>query len=517
MEPLAIVKKYLSSIKKQFDGLSPNNKIFIIIGVAAVIGVGLASMFWAFSSDYKNLYTNLDLVAAGDITTKLDEYKISYKVSQDGTTIQVPEEAVYDARMKLASDGFPNSKHIGFEIFDETNLGMTDFVQKVNFRRALEGELARSIQELESVDEARVHLVIPERRLFAMDQKDPSASIMLKLSTSNSLSKAKIQGMVHLVASSVEGLTDDNITIVDQFSNLLAPNKDENSIVMESAKQIQIQRNVEDYLENKAKSMLDDVLGKDNSIVKVSIELDFDQVQRTIESYDPEMTAIRSQEQIEESNPVASGSTEENRQTAENAVASAKTVTTNYEVSKTIESIIGDIGNIKRMSVAVTVDGTYLPAGEGEEADEFGMKYIPRTTQEMESLGNIVKHAVGYSSERNDQFKIENLKFDNTDEQMRLVKEKNLEMRRNLNMYISYGVKLLLAVALIFFGRKYYLRYKMRQKERKEQHEKMLQEEDAASLSKELKKPKLIDQIIVAANESPEEMARVIKTILSEE
>jgi len=198
-----LLLKYLDELRQKFVSFSPNKKLSVIALSAAGIGVVATLSIWALKTNYTYLYTNLDPALAGQITSKLESYNIPFKVSASGTGLLVPEKSLYTARMKLASEGLPNSGRVGYEIFDKTNLGMTDFVQKINYRRALEGELAKSIMELDAVQDARVHLVIPEHRLFAKDQEEATASILLSLQFDGGLSAGQVKGITHLVASSV--------------------------------------------------------------------------------------------------------------------------------------------------------------------------------------------------------------------------------------------------------------------------------------------------------------------------
>ncbi|MCP4633258.1 MAG: flagellar M-ring protein FliF [candidate division Zixibacteria bacterium] len=506
-----LLQKYISIIKSRLANMNTNSKMMGLLIVTVIIGVLLTSMFWAFSKDYTYLYTKLDLSLVNEITEKLDSYGISYELADDGTSVLVPEKSLYTARMKLASEGLPNPKKVGFEIFDQTNLGATDFVQKINYRRALEGELSKSIQELQPVEEARVHLVIPEHRLFAQDQEDPTASILLTLKYSGGLSNSQVQGISHLVASSIEGLSKENITIVDQDGNLLAKDESEDTYANESLKHLQMQRDVEKYLEQKALSMLQEVVGHGNAVVKVTAELDFDRVQRSIEAYDPDLTAIRSEQQSQESSlqNTTDGS-------SVSTVSPSKTTTTNYEVTKTIESIIGDVGSIRHLSVAAMIDGTYIPAEEGE-GNEIGLEYVPRSQMELENLGNIVKHAVGFVSDRSDQFYIENFQFDISEEIVKVKELNTIKWDKWMNIAFSIALKIGAILALFFIVRYISRYYKTMRKAKAEELRRLSEIEDTEKLVKEIKKPKLVDQIVVAAKDNPEEMARVIKTIMAEE
>jgi len=414
--------------------------------------------------------------------------------------------------MKLASEGLPNSGRVGYEIFDKTNLGMTDFVQKINYRRALEGELAKSIMELDAVQDARVHLVIPEHRLFAKDQEEATASILLSLQFDGGLSAGQVKGITHLVASSVEGMKSSQITIVDQFGNLLTPEHQDDPTIMASSKQVELKRDVEKYLERQASSMLENVVGRANAIVKVSAEVDFDQVQQTIETYDPDRTVVRSEERTADKGATGSA----NQQNATTG-SQSESIITNYEVSRTLETIVKGVGYIKQLSVAVIVDGDYVAGKEGESVNENGMKYEPRSREDLDRLANIVKGAVGFRADRGDVLQIENLQFDNSEEVTRVKELKNLEWRHWIDIGVSYLIKAVLLLGLFIILRKSYKYFKAQIERNLEYRRKLSEVEDTTKLAREIRKPKLLDQIKVAADENPAEMAKVIKTLMVEE
>ncbi len=509
------IRAYIELLKKKFIELDANKKILFIIGLAAVLGVMVTGTMWAFHTNYSYLYTNLGPLEIGQITTKLEGEKIPYKLSAGGSAVMVPDKSLYSARIKLAADGLPNSRHIGFEIFDNTNLGMTDFVQKINYRRALEGELAKSIEELDPVKEARIHLVIPEHKLFSNEQKEPSASIVVLLESGDELSKAQVRGIRHLVASSVEGLKASKITIVDQLGNMLTPEDSDDSFAAVSSRQEELKRNVEKYLENKAVDMLESVVGKNHAKVKITADLNFDKVQRNVESYDPDKVAVRSEETTTEKGSNKTGSTQANETNAENN--SKETVVTNYEVSKTMETIIKGSGSIKRLSIAVMVDGTYEPAPKDKNADANGMKYVPRSREELDRLANIVKRTVGFTPDRGDKINVENIKFDNSEEIARREEIKNIKWREWIDIGFSVFLKLASIFLALLILKKSLKRFKEYRKQRLVMTQKAKEVEETSALSREIRKPKLLDQIKVAADENPEEMAKVIKTILLEE
>jgi flagellar M-ring protein FliF len=344
------------------------------------------------------LFSNLNPQDASKIVEKLKEKGIPYTLEDGGKTVLVPKQQIYDMRLALAGEGLPQSSVIGYEIFDRTNLGVSDFVQKVNYRRALEGELARTILQLDEVEGARVHIVVPEKALFKEDEKPATASVVLKLHSGKPLKRETIQGISHLVASSIEGMEASNVTIVDSRGLLLSDNSKSNSLASLTSTQYDLQQRVESYLMKKAQSMLEGVVGVGNALVQVSVELDFRQAEHTLEQYDPDNTTVRSEQK-----------TEERTALRDSAPPSTRTNSvTNYEVNKTIEHIVENVGSIKRLSVASLVNGTEkVSERNGEKAAE----YVPRKPEEITQLTDIVKKAVGFNAERNDQVSMVNLPF----------------------------------------------------------------------------------------------------------
>ncbi|HUN65415.1 MAG TPA: flagellar basal-body MS-ring/collar protein FliF [Bacteroidota bacterium] len=387
-------------IKTQITGfvqrLTLRQKITIVgVTLAAVAAIAVIVSF-ASRPSYGMLFTNLSPADASKVVDKLKEKGIPYSLENEGRTILVPKSQMYELRLSLAGEGLPQTGVIGYEIFDRTNLGVSDFVQKVNYRRALEGELARTILQLDEVEGARVHIVFPEKTLFSEDAKKATASVVLKLGTGRPLKPEMVQGIVHLVAGSVEGLEPSNVTVLDSRGTLLSDNTRANTLASLTSTQYELQQRVENYLAEKGQRMLDGVLGGGNAIVQVNAELDFRQVERTLEQYDPDNTTVRSEQSTEEKNGASNG----NR---------TNTIT-NYEINKTIEHIIENQGNIKRLSVAALINGTQKVT---EKDGEKTVDYIPRPQQELAQLTDIIKRAVGYNSVRNDEISVVNLPFDN--------------------------------------------------------------------------------------------------------
>jgi flagellar M-ring protein FliF len=417
--------------------------------------------------------------------------------------------------MNLASEGLPSPKNIGYALFDKSSIGMTDFLQKVNFKRALEGELSRTISGLEEVSSARVHLVIPEDKLFEEDQNPPSASVVLKV-RGHDLSKQQLKGVSYLVASAVEGVPPENVTIIDYNGNLLSSQQANDPTAMLSATQFEMRKNVENYLEQKAQTLLAGVIGAGKAIVRVSAELNFEQENTQIESYDPDNVAIRSEQRTSQR-----GNQSENIPTESMSGAQTSTVTdntediiTNYEVPRTVRSVIGEVGSIERLSVAVIVDGNYEETVSPEGVSE--KEYVERSQEELQRLSAIIKNAVGYSESRSDQFEIVNVPFDNN---LLERSREEIDTFSNYGQYIGIAKKVgtILLVIVAFF----YLKKKLR---------KVLAAvakyvppppppptpAPEAEVEQKQQKPKLIDTMKTQAKGKNEEIAKVIKTMMSE-
>lgn len=381
--------------KATFERFTPTQKVSLITLSAVTVLAILALLIWANRPQYTILYSDLSNSDAANIRDQLQDEKVSYRLKNGGTTILVPKDRVYDLRLQMAAEGIPAQPGAGYEIFDRTNLGMSDFVQKLNYRRALEGELGRTISSLAEVEQARVHVVIPEPALFREDENETTASVVLKLNSRTHLREEQIRGISILVARSVEGLDAENVTILDSYGNLLSGMKSPDPMLGLTSTQMELQQKIEAHLASKAQSMLDGVLGPGRSIVRVSSELDFQTIERTSEVYDPESAVVRSEERTESS--TKGDGPQEMKE--ENSLS-------NYEINKTVERLIDSGGSILRLSVAVMVDGTYQTAEDG------AVQYVPRTPQEMTSLLNMVRGALGLRDDRGDILEITNIAFE---------------------------------------------------------------------------------------------------------
>jgi len=333
------------NIKTLFEGLSFNQKVlFGAVATASVISIAVFSL-WLQKEEKAVLFTNLSLDDAAVALEELTKQDVTAELTNGGTTILVPKKSVHRLRVDLASRGVPSSGTVGFEIFDGKQYGLTDFLQNVNFKRALEGELTKTIESLQGIQSARVHLVLPKPSIFKKLDSPATASVVLQLGRGAQLQDNRIVGIQSLVAGSVENLGPQHVTVIDQYGKVLSQGiKDGETGRTES--QLALRKEVEGYLAQKAGLMLDGVLGQGRSIVQVDATLNFEKIDREREIYDPQNTVVRS-EVINEMSDPETGGTDENS-------------TTNYEINRTVEHIVGEIGGVKRLSVAVFVDGNYM-------------------------------------------------------------------------------------------------------------------------------------------------------------
>ncbi len=403
----------------------PPAKRMIVAGVAVASLVAFAVLILiANRTDYRPLFANLTSEDAGEIVKKLKDQKVPYQIASDGKAILVPSDKVYDLRLSLASEGLPQGGGVGFEIFDRKNFGMTEFVQKLNYQRALQGELSRTIAQLNGVEQARVHLAIPEKSLFKDNEKPTTASVVLKMKSNQTLRDSEVQGVVHLVASSIEGMDPDNVTVLDSRGKILSKVGASDATSKMTSTMQETQRNYEKNLEDRLQSLLDKVVGTGRSVARVSATFDFKQVEKYEEKYDPDSTAVRSEQRSDEkggTSTVATGVPGVQSNMGKAAPAggtsgggSKSDETLNYEVSRSTARIIEPVGNMSKISVAILVDGKYvLPANAKEGAKA---KYQPRSPDELQKIEALVKSSVGFDATRGDQVTVANIPFQETDD-----------------------------------------------------------------------------------------------------
>jgi len=388
--------------------LGLNQRISIVLATAVVfVGLGTVAL-WSSRPDFALLYGKLDDGEASKIVSALDESKIPYQVR--GGSIYVPSDKVYQVRMQMAGKGIPRGEGVGFEIFDKANFGISDFVQRANYTRAVQGELARTIGQLDQVESARVMIVMPENRLVMDNGRKPTASVFVRVRGNAQLPAAAVNSIRFLVANSVEGLQVNNVSVVDNLGDVLSENEDSDSIAGLSNNQLSARRNFEQYLTKKAQGMLEQVLGAGQAVVRVSADLNWDTTTRKEEKFDPDGQVVSvstinddNTETVSTSGGGAPGATANSSETNTNVVAvvpiskskTTKKVTNNtYSISKMTSEITEAAGGIKRVTAAVFIAQQF----EGKGADR---KLAPRKPEELDKIRKIVESALGLA-ETND-------------------------------------------------------------------------------------------------------------------
>jgi flagellar M-ring protein FliF len=360
------------------------------------------------------LFSDLSPNDSNTITRDLENRGVKYEMRQEGTVILVPKEAATKLRLEFAGKGLPAGGSVGYEIFDKTDtFSATSFVQGINQVRALEGELARTIKGIERVQQARVHLAIPEKKLFDREKQEPRASIILKVR--GELDASQIRAVRHLVASAVQGLKPEHISIVDESGRLLA---DGAGNALDTAALAQDKQNAQERrLKNQIEEIVASVVGRGRARVQVTADMDFNRVQQVTDTFDPEGRVVRSTQtrtenqqsqeskdgQVSVANELPGGAGGNNA--AQKEATQRNEEITNFEISKTTRTEIIEAGRVKKLSVAVLVDGVYSPASGGT------MDYKPRPSEELERIATLVRSSIGFDKNRGDVVEVINLKF----------------------------------------------------------------------------------------------------------
>ena len=452
-----------------WKSLNIQQRILVGVGFAIALTGLLSLTLWQTTPQYNVLFANLQQRDAGEIVTKLKSLGVPYKLADDGGAILIPGKRVAETRLALAQEGLPRGGGVGYEIFDRTRLGITSFEQKVNFKRATEGELARTINQLAEVQWSRVQIVMVEDRLFMEQQQDPTASIFLNMVPGRALNRNQIRAIQHLVANSVEGLKPNNITILDQYANPLTTGGTPELVSTElSTSQFELRSRVERHFQGKLQSMFDRIVGAGKSVVNVSVDLDFDRIEKTEERYDPDSAVVRSEQRQKESTTTPSGRPEGIAGVSANLPTMAPLATTsiagpqressstitNYEISKTIEHIIKSPSSIKSISVSVVVDGSYklITGPDGKSTRE----YVPRSEEEIEKYRRLVLAAVGNPTARNAE--IINVPLDASAVEWERQAVAKVSERRDLYFAITKGAATIAVLLFIFLLVRYILR-----------------------------------------------------------
>jgi flagellar M-ring protein FliF len=390
----------------------------IATGAVLLISLSLFAIliFQARVADQQLLYANLEMNDAAAVADWLKTQKIDYTLKNGGKDIWISAPQIYQTRLELAANSLPSGGGVGFEVFDKQNFALTDYVQKVNYTRALQGELARTISSLAPVESTRVHLALPEKRLFKSQQANATASVIVTLVPGKNLDKKQVQGIIHLVAGSVNDLDPENVKVIDANGVVLEGEKKADKDSLLSADMLAFQREVENRLEIQAQDLLDKSMGKDNAMVRVSAALDFAKVEKTQELFDADDPVVRSEQINQESSgaetaggiPGVQSNLQGNEfgQTSTAPPTNKSSRTTNFEISKTVSKVINPVGTVSKLSVSVLV-------ADKVQLDDTGKpeSTVPRTAEELKSIENMVASAIGLVPQRGDIINVLSMPF----------------------------------------------------------------------------------------------------------
>ena len=443
-------------LRDAFNRLSSQQKIIFMVAIAAIIAVIVGTILWSRQPDWKVLFSNLNEKDGGSIATVLEQQNIPHRYSDSGALL-VPAERVHEVRLKLASQGLPRGGMVGFELMENQKFGVSQFAEQVNYQRGLEGELARTIQSIGSVQSARVHLAIPKPSVFVREEQKPTASVMLNLYPGRALDAGQIAGITHLISSSVPQLPSSNVTVIDQSGALLSQLKSKLTEAGLDPAQIKYEREVENSIIKRIDEILSPLLGQDNFKVQVAADVDFSQTEQTAETYRPnnmpESTSIRSQQNNETASvnqaaggvpgaltnqppvpataplttppvgnapapagqPATPGEQPPGKvdaagvpaplNAAGQPISTTKNATINYELDKTIRHTRQGMGNIRRLSAAVVLN-------HRKDVDKAGKPITkPIPDAEMKQINELVREAMGFTRERGDSLSVANAPF----------------------------------------------------------------------------------------------------------
>jgi flagellar M-ring protein FliF len=457
---------------KGLQNLPQRNRMALLAAIPVIVALIATLVLWNRQPDYRVLFSGVNDVDGGNIVNALNQMNVPHRYDEKKHAITVPAEKVHDTRLKLASQGLPKGSVVGFELMENQKLGVTQFQEHVNYQRALEGELSRSIMSLAAVHSARVHLAIPKPSIFLRDQQKPTASVILALVDGRMLDRTQVRGIVHLVASSLPELSPKNVTIVDQDGELLTSSEAQNQNM--DVKQMSFVRSFENDYTKRVTDILKAVFGDENVKATVTAEFDFSQTDQVSENFKPNLepsnATVRSQQSLEsaERDPAAPAGVPgtlsnqppsaaaapiaNNPQaglgaaagSASQLAAQKKESIINYEVDKVVRTTKGQNSTLKRVSAGVVVN--YKTVNDPQD----GMKQVPLTAQELEQINALVKEAIGYSKERGDTVNVVNQQFNKTVEKEIPVwkQPETLELAKNLGLPLAVAA----ITAVLVFG-----------------------------------------------------------------
>lgn len=484
MDSQAVGNKGESILSKLpfINQLKINRKMLLLIVGVIVIAISSITYLWLKDDNYGVLFSNLNDKDGGEIISQLDKLNIPYKFSSSGTTILIPQNQIYHTRLRIAQQGLPKGGAIGFELLDKESFGMSQFNEQINYQRALEGELSRTIAIISSVDDARVHLAMPKPSLFVRERKFPSASVALTLLPGRALSQGQIDAIIHLISSSVPELQADKVTIIDQKGNLLTGERYRDSNV--NIAQLEYSERIENLVRERVEKIIIPILGQQNVKVQVNADIDFSRQESTSEIYDPNSDAsnqtIRSKQQIENSQlassniiggvpgalsnqpvptpsaPIDGELDSKDKDDKQKMYHLQSNKTLNFEVNRqVIHSKIPE-GRIKRLSVAVLVNYKFISADEITSANEENSekeaveKWVKLDQEELTHIEALARQAMGFSDLRGDSLTVANLKF--TDQ----IEDENAAMvflqKHEVFDMLKVAIKYLIYILIIWFA-----------------------------------------------------------------
>ncbi len=393
------MNQIMGQVTDLFMKYSLKQRLMISAILIAFVSVAVVLVLWSNRTEYDLLYSNLDPTAASSVVADLRNNKVPFRLENGGTTIYAPAESVSELRLRYAQNGYIKDSVTGYELFEDNSMGMTTFMQRLNFKRALEGELMRTINQFPEVQKSRVHLVIPEDQLFEGDKKG-SASVVLYMRTNMTMKQGQVKGVASLVANSVNGIDEEDVVVMDDDGNVLADGKEEDALLSGVGSQFELQQAMESKLQKKVLALVGGVVGRNNAVVKIAAELNFDRIERISEEIDPESATLVSEDNWQES---SSGNA------SDTSKYDAKKVVRNYDFNKVHETYISNSGNVKRLTVAVLVNGYYT--NKTNEDGETTTEYKPRSEEELGQIASLVKSAVGYNEDRGDIIEVQNIQL----------------------------------------------------------------------------------------------------------
>jgi flagellar M-ring protein FliF len=452
------VNKVSSQIKDFFKNLFFEKKV-AFFGLALVVIIGIAIIFvWASSTNYTPLMNNLSAEDSTNIIRILRDKKIPFKLDATGKNISIPSESVYELRLEIATMGLPQTSVVGYELFDKPNLGTTSFVQNINHQRAQEGELVRTIITMKGVRRARVHLAVPQKSTFIEDQKKATASVVLDLEPGILLSDKQVYGIGNLVSRAVEGLDVSDVVVMNSDGKILSKNIVD-PVSAATLNQLEYQEKIENDLQQRIENVLSHVVGEGHIVAKVNAELDFSQINETQTSYDADSSAIRSVEKHNDSmsgsrpGPYgvaggvsnAPGQTPVNNGEIKNETNKINEVI-NYEVPQTIRKTVRSLGSIKKLSVAVLIDGKIIKTHDKD--GKIVTKNESWSPEKLKEFEKIIASSVGLDTKRGDTLEIKNIEFNHEDFEEA---QKFIADKERSNYYENLAKYFVISIIIILF------------------------------------------------------------------